>query len=155
MNSDHSEIQDSVRVRGHIEVIEQDAATDVVLSHYRGPNIVTDAGETLIAERLRGNTAVTGISLYALGTDATPPVVGQTALITEAYRATLIQSRVSAGDLVMTIQLGATQGNGFTYQEGGAFNTENTMLCRAIFPAKIKTITKKLTIIHTVTFTAA
>jgi hypothetical protein len=149
------EHSDSVHVRGRIEVLEHDAETGVLLSRYCGPNIVTNVGETLIAERLRGNTAVTGVSLYALGTDSTPPVAGNTALLGEAYRDVLLQTRVSAGDLIMTIQLGATQGNGFTYQEGGAFNEEGTMLCRAIFAAKIKNSAKKLTIIHTVTFTAS
>ena len=147
-----------VRVCGRIEIIERAAATGLWLAHYRGTNLVTDAGLDFIAERLRGNTAVSGVSLYALGIDPTPPTAGQTALLSEAYRAILTQSRVSGGELILTLHLGATQGNGsgsVTYQEGGAFNEEGTMLCRAVFPAKDKTSAKELTIIHTIPFTAS
>ena len=143
-----------VRVRGHIQIIERDVATGRI-THYHGPNRVTDVGLDLIAERLRGNTAVSGASLYALGTNPTPPTAGQTALLGEAYRAALTQSRVSGGELILTLHLGATQGNGFIYEEGGAFNDEGTMLCRAVFPAKDKTSAKELTIIHTIPFTAS
>lgn len=144
----------SVSVRGWIQVIERDAKTLCVLDWYRGPNRVVTVGLDLIAERIRGNTAAGGVSHYALGNVGTPPVVGHTALLGELYRAVLTATRVSAGQLIMTSHLGATQGNGMTFEEGGAFTPENTMLCRAVFPVKEKTNLKELTIIHTILLTA-
>ncbi len=144
-----------VSVRGQVEIIERDATTGQLLSRYRGPNRVTNAGLDLIAERLRGNTGVGGVSDYALGTDSTPPTAIQTTLLAEVFRGTVTQTRVSGGELTITLFLGSTQGNGMTFVEGGAFNPQNTMLCRAIFPAKAKTSSKTLTVIHTIPITAS
>lgn len=148
-------MRDGVAVPGYLEVIEQDARTGRVLSHYRGSNRVVNTGLDMIADRVRGNTGVGGVRDYALGTGSTPPVAGNTALEAESYRGTLTQTRVSGGELKLTLFLGSTQGNGLTFQEGGAFNAENTMLCRGIFPAKVKTNLKTLTVIHTIPFTAS
>lgn len=143
-----------VGVRGYIEVIVRDARTGLMLFHYRGKNRVVGAGLDLIAERLRGNTGMGGLSHYAIGTDATPPVSGDVALHAEAYRDLITQSRVSGGQLIITLELGATQGNSATpYVEGGAFTEQNIMLCRGVFPAVTKTNLKILTVIHTIPFT--
>jgi len=148
-------MRDGVALRGRIEVMECDARTGRVLSHYRGKNRVVDTALTLMADRLRGNTGIGGVSDYALGTDSTPPVAGDTALKAEVFRATITQTSVSAGQLTITLFLGSTQGNGLTFQEGGAFTPQNTMLCRGIFPAKAKTNLKTLTVIHTIQLTAS
>jgi hypothetical protein len=145
-------MRERLRATGWIRVIERDASTGRILSDYRGKNSLTNAGLDLIAERLRGNTAVGGVSHYAIGADSTPAVAGQTALLAEGYRELVTQTRVSAGVLTITLHLGASQGNGITYQEGGAFTPENTMLCRGVFPPKEKTNLKELTVIHTVGF---
>jgi len=53
-------------------------------------NITTTVGRTVLARRLSGNTTYTGIVNYtALGSDATPAVVGNTQLGTEVYRKAL------------------------------------------------------------------
>lgn len=144
-----------ITARGYIEVIERDAVTGVILGYFRGPNHVTDVGVTLMAERIRGNTEVSGVSHYALGDNSTPPVGSDTALLAELYRDLLTQTRTSAGELTMTLHLGSSQGNGMTFREGGAFNLENKMICRVIFPDKAKTSSKELTFIHTIPLTAA
>lgn len=148
-------MRDDVAVRGYLDVIEHDAETGRELSRYRGPNRVVNGGLGMIADRLRGNTGVGGASLYALGTNSTPPTAGQTALLAEAFRNTITQTRVSGGELKLTLFMGSTEGNGITYVEGGAFNDEGTMLCRGVFPAKAKTSAKTLTVIHTIPFTAS
>jgi hypothetical protein len=147
-------MQDGIRIHGRIEVIERDARTRRVLSHYCGKNMVTTVGLDLIAERLRGNTAVSGLSDYALGSDGTPATVGYVSLLAETYRGAITESRVSAGELFITLHLGATQGNGLSFQEGGALNADGTLLCRAVFPLQSKTSSKELTIVHTITFEA-
>lgn len=145
-------MRDIVRVSGHVRIIEWDARTGRMLSDWRGHNIVTDVGRDVIAERLRGNAGVSGITFYALGTDSTPPVAANTALGSEKFRALVTSSRVSAGELILTLHLGSTQGNGETYVEGGAFNAENILVCRYIGPPKIKTNLKELSVIHTIPF---
>jgi hypothetical protein len=139
---------------GIIEVIETDVKTGRCLSRYRSKNRVTTLGETMMAERLRGNTEVSGISQYAIGGNSTPPVAGDVALLNELYRGPLTQSRVAGGQLIMTLHLGATQGNGLTFNEGGAFNDNGTLLCRGVFPDKSKDASKELTILHTIQITA-
>lgn len=148
-------MRDGISVRGHLRVIERDARTGRVLDDYRGPNRVTSVGLDLLADRLRGNTAMSGLSHYAIGTGSTPPTAGDTALVAESYRDLLTQTSVTAGELTLTLFLGSTQGNGVTYQEGGAFNLQNTMLCRGLFPPKAKTNLTTLTIIHTIPLTAS
>jgi hypothetical protein len=148
-------MRDGVGVRGYIRVIERDARTGLILDDWWGSNRVVNGGLDLIAERLRGNTGVGGLSDYALGTDSTPATAIETALVAEAYRGTITQTRVSAGELTITLFLGSTQGNGVTYREGGAFNAQNTMLCRGVFPDKAKTALKTLTVIHTIPLTAS
>jgi len=141
-------------VAGWIQIIVRDAITGLVLVHHREPNTIVNTGLDLIAERLRGNTGEAGLSHYAIGTDNTPPVAGDAALHAEAYRDLITQTRVSGGQLIVTLELGATQGNGLTFQEGGAFTPQNIMLCRGIYPAVSKTSAKILTVIHTIPFTA-
>ena len=144
-----------MRVRGTIDVIETDVKTGRRMSHSRVKNIVTTLGETMIADRLRGNTGVGGVSQYAIGGDATPAVAGDTGLLNELYRAVVTQTRASGNQLKITLHLGSTQGNGLTFREGGAFNEQGTMLCRGVFPDKAKTSSKELTIVHTLTFTSS
>lgn len=148
-------MRDALLVQGYIEVIEREASTGRMLDYYRGRNRVVDLGLGMVADRIRGNTGVSGVSLYALGTDSTPPTAGDVALLAEAYRDVLTQTRVSGAELKLTLFLGSTQGNGVTYQEGGAFNAENMMLCRGVFPPKVKTALKTLTVIHTIPLTAS
>lgn len=144
-----------ISIRGIIEVIERDARSGKLLTYYRGKNRVVDTGLILVADRVRGNTGTEGVSHYALGTDSTPPVGGQVSLLAEAYRAVLTQTRVSAGELKLTLHLGSSQGNGLTFREGGAFTPQNTMLCRGVYPDKAKTSLKELTVIHTILFAAS
>jgi hypothetical protein len=156
----------TIAAHGEIEIIERDAQTGAILSHFHGPNLIVNTGLDLIAKRISGRSdsdpppdddpkkppslRISGVSQYALGTDSTPPVAANTALLVEAYRGTLKATRVLGPELEMTLFLGSTEGNGHTYVEGGAFNAEGTMLCRAIFPAKAKTSAKTLTVIHTI-----
>jgi hypothetical protein len=148
-------MHDLVSVRGIIEVMEQDASSGEILTHYRGPNRVTDAGLSLIADRIRGNTGISGVTQYALGSSSTPPTAGDTALLAELFRNVLTQTRVTGAELKVTLFLGSTEGNGFTFREGGAFNEQNTLLCRGVFPDKVKSSSKTLTVIHTIPLTAS
>lgn len=148
-------MMDRIIVQGCIRIFETDVLTGITTMVYQGENVVTTVGLSMIAERLRGNTAISGVAEYALGGDSTPPVAGNTALIQELYRGQVTQSRVAGGELKITLHLGATQGNGLTFREGGAFNAEGTLLCRAIYPDKEKTSSKELTIVHSILFAAA
>ncbi len=123
------------------------------LTCWQGHNLVTTIGLDLIADRLRGNTGIAGIGYYAIGdSNAVPPAAGQTGLTSERFRDVLTATAVSAGGVQFTMFVGSLQGNGYTYVEGAPFNAENTMLARAIFPAKVKDASKTLTVIHTIQF---
>mgnify|MGYP001566087157 FL=1 len=75
----------------------------------------------------------------------------------ESYRAVLTRTKVSNGQLELTLFLGRTQGNGVTYREGGAFNAASggTMPARVTVSVKAKTNTNTLTVIHTITLSAS
>lgn len=159
---------DRVRLGGRVEIIERRYRLRDRRGRYLRPrciqtlrevrhNLVTLAGRTYLSSRARANSDDAPLSHYALGTDATAPSAGQTALVAESYRAPLTRSKASNGQLELTLHLGRTQGNGVTYKEGGAFNAASggTLLARVTFSDKAKTNTNTLTVIHTITLTAS
>lgn len=121
-------------------------------------NLVVSSGLTWICERMR-SSALLPITNYQLGTNATPPAPGQTALSASSYNALFTKSNVVflAGGAQLTIaqHLGRTQGNGPTYVEGGMFSGNGTMIARSTFPGVTKVNTQTMTIIHTITISAS
>lgn len=161
-------MQDVLRLRGRVTVIQRFYRVRDRRGRFITPrcirivremreNLVVTAGRTFFCSRARANNDDLPISHYALGTSATSPAAGQTTLVAESYRAVLTRTKVSNGELELTLFLGRTQGNGITYREGGAFNAAagGTMLARVTFSDKAKTTTNTLTVIHTITLAAS
>ena len=159
---------DGLRVRGRVEIVQRFYRVRDRRGRFICPrcvrterevrtNLVTLAGRTFFCSRARANSDDAPLSHYALGTDATAPASGQTALVAESYRAVLTRTKASNAQLELTLFLGRTQGNGVTYKEGGAFNAPSggTMFARVTFSDKAKTTTNTLTVIHTITLTAS
>ena len=128
---------------GKVEVIEVD-------------NLVTTAGKTSIASRLRGSTTLGTITYCAVGTDATAPDVADTVLGTEIGRK-LVSVRTSASN-VATFQTfyQTSEANG-TLAEAGLFGDlatgvadSGTLFCHTAI-SKTKTSSETLTISWTVT----
>lgn len=117
-------------------------------------NLVVSGGLTWICERLRSN-ALNPISTYQLGTTATAPAPGQSALVASAYSAVVTKTNVAGPVLTVMLHLGRTQGNGPTYVEGGIFSADGTMLARGTFNGVSKVNTQTMTIVHTLTLSAS
>lgn len=158
---------DRMRLSGRVEVVQQFYRIRDRRGRFIRPrciktvrevrhNLVVTAGRTFFCSRARANSDGP-LSHYAIGTDATAPTAGQTALVAESYRAALTRSSALNGQLELTLHLGRTQGNGVTYREGGAFNAASggTMVARVTFSDKAKTNTNTLTVIHTITLSAS
>lgn len=117
-------------------------------------NLVVAGGLTWLCERMRAG-ALQPITNYQLGTDATTPAAGQTALIAASYSALFTKSNVAGSVLTIMLHLGRTQGNGPTYVEGGMFTGDGTMVARGTFSGVSKVNTQTMTIVHTITFSAS
>ena len=116
---------------------------DVVLSVF-GPdgqlkekreikNLVVTSGKDFIASRMKDATA-TVMSHFAIGTDGTAPVVGNTALGAEVGRVALGGTVVSGSQVIYSATVPAGTGTG-AIVEAGIFNASSagTMLCRTTF----------------------
>ena len=167
INPGGSPHRDGLRLTGRVEVVQRFYRLRDRRGRFTRPrcikierevrnNLVVAVGRTFFCERAR-SSAELPVSHYALGTDATAPASGQTALVAENYRALLTRTKAFSAQLELTIHLGRTQGNGVTYKEGGAFNAASggTMLARVTFSDKAKTSTNTLTVIHTITLSAS
>ena len=96
-------------------------------------NLVVTAGKDFIASRMKDATASV-MSHFAIGTDDTSPVVGNTALGAEAGRVALGGTVVSGSQVVYSATVPAGTGTG-AIVEAGIFNagSSGTMLCRTVF----------------------
>lgn len=102
-------------------------------------NQITNDGLDLVRDILGGNnTAPTHI---AVGTDATAPVIGDTALVTEVFRNDITRRIRTAQKITFQLFLGTGDANGNTLVEAGIFNrfAAGDMLSRVTFAAIIKT----------------
>lgn len=117
-------------------------------------NLVVGGGLTWLCERMRAG-ALQPITTYQLGTDATAPATGQTALIAASYSAPFTKSNVAGSVLTIMLHLGRTQGNGPTYVEGGMFTGDGTMVARGTFAGVTKVNTQTMTVVHTITLSAS
>jgi hypothetical protein len=113
-------------VRGHlvaranvrVDVLE--ACTGRLLSRRRRHNMVVDAGLDLVRDLVYGDGVT--LSHGAVGTDATAPAAGQTALGLEVFRDLIGQRTKQTAGLVIKFVLGSQQGNGNVLREAGLFN---------------------------------
>jgi hypothetical protein len=84
-------------------------------------NVTTTVGRTVLARRLSGNTTYTGIVNYtALGSNNTPPVVGDATLGTEVYRKVLSSGTYANNIAYLETFYTASETSG-TYEEYGMF----------------------------------
>lgn len=124
-------------------------------------NLVTTVGKnTFIRDFLRG-TPVTGLEYFAVGTGATAPALGDTALGTEVYRDIITGFTTGTSLLQVDHYIGSAQANGHDLYEAGVFGNgaagssgSGTMFCRTVHTAKTKNSTKALTYAWEHTFTS-
>jgi len=113
-------------------------------------NLVVTTGKGYIASRMVATP--TAMSHMAIGTGTVDPVVGDTALGTQAARVALTSSAAVGAVVTYVASFGATVGTG-AITEAGIFNasTAGTMLCRTEFAVVNKGADDSLTITWTVT----
>lgn len=128
------ELSDNSGVRGYVWAVL--THPDGTCERYDFPNLVVDTGLNLVAERLLGLGVA--VSHIAIGTGATAPSSGQTALVAEVDRVAFSSSSVVANVANFSGFYGAGVGTG-TIAEAGIFNasTAGVMLNRALFPVAI------------------
>jgi hypothetical protein len=120
-------------------------------------NLVVDAGEAHIADQLSSAPGQAAMSHMALGTGATAPAFGNTALGTEIDRNALT-SRTDAGNVVTYVgNWAAGDATNAALAEAGIFNAASvgTMLARATFTPIDKQAGDTLAITWTVTIGTA
>ena len=135
-----------------------------VLLELRGPdgelketretsNLVVDTGEAHIANRLSTSPTGNAMSHMAIGTGATAPAAGNTALGTEIDRNALTSATNAANVITYVGNWAAGNGTNSAITEAGIFNAASvgTMLARATFTAINKGASDTLAITWTVT----
>ena len=130
---------DTIKVTGTLNI--KKFKGDVLVSDIDVNNLVVTSGKNHIAAKMVGyvGSSAAPMSHMAVGTLGATPVVGNTALGSEAGRVVL--NSVTVTDAVVTyvatFPAGTATGN---LVEAGIFNSSSngTMLCRTTFPVIIK-----------------
>jgi hypothetical protein len=116
-------------------------------------NLVVDAGENHIADRLSTTPTGNAMSHMALGTGATAAAFGDTALGTEVDRNALTSATDSGNVVTYVGTWAAGDATNAALREAGIFNAASvgTMLARAVYSNIDKQAGDTLTITWTVT----
>lgn len=144
---------DSVKVRGKVKIVVFHA--DGTREYRCWNNLVVQNGKNWIAARMVDNS-VPVMGFMAVGTDATPPASGDTALHAElaGSRASLSSATYSGSVATYTASFGPGIGTG-ALQEAGIFNDPavGTMLARVTYPVVNKGSLDTMSVTWTVTIT--
>jgi hypothetical protein len=96
-----------------------------------GTSVITDAGETAVADSLRSDAEVVGLDEIAWGTGTAAPDAGDTALASEVFRATA--QRITDFE-VLTVSApqfeSQPSGQPYSYTEVGVFDNEGRLVWR-------------------------
>ena len=112
---------------------------------YENQNLITDAGLSLLMDRMKDNTA-DALSYIAIGTDDTVADISQTALLAETSRDGVSNITAGVGSLVVEREVDALDEQ-YTWKEVAIFNAAvaGTMFNRIVmnfvkgnFPVTIK-----------------
>ena len=116
-------------------------------------NLVVDAGESHIADRLSTSPTGNAMSHMAIGTGSTAAAFGDTALGAETDRNALTSATDSANVVTYVGTWAAGDGTNAALREAGIFNAASTgtMLARAVYANIDKQAADSLTITWTVT----
>lgn len=132
-----------IRTRSGLRIVE------------RRHNLVVTAGLNLLRDLL--DATQTGITHFAVGTSATAPAAGDTALGAEVYRNVVSQrDKPANGQIVHRCFVPTTAANGVTLQEAGLFTAASggTLFSRVTYSPILKTNSISVTITWTHTFSA-
>lgn len=148
-------IQSGIPMRGDMRVVARDAKTGRVIRRIEIRNTITFICTTALVKLLAQRAADPLPSTFKLtelrvGTGTTPPVRGDTALVTAVPSIDggyvtindvdkLLTTLDPLFELRNTVTLQAGAANGYTLTEAGLFAADGTMFARQIHPAIPKT----------------
>lgn len=144
-----------VGLRGRLHILLRDAKTGKVLRDEWNDNKIVLAGLDLVRDLLAGsNTAPTHIGV---GTSATAPAAGDTALGVEVFRNWITRRIPDPQKITFQLFLGTGDANGNTLVEAGIFNqdTGGDMLSRVTFAGIVKTVAITATLTWEITISEA
>lgn len=127
-----------------------------LLSSETKDNLVTASGRGLIWDIILGVQPT--LAAVAIGSGAAAVADSDTVLGAELSRWQLTSMGRSGSVMTVRLFLGTTQANGFTYREAGIFNaypSGGVMLNRINHSDKVKTSSKTLTYLITLTLSAS
>jgi hypothetical protein len=131
----------------------RDALTDRLLRSIASSNLVVDAGLNQLRDLL--DATIGSITHFAVGTSATAPANGQTALVAEVYRNTVTQRVKASASVTQRCFVASSAANGNTLREAALLNAPSagTMFSRVTHDDIVKTIS--ITVTHAWTHTFA
>ena len=144
-------------VRGHV-LLELYGPDGELKESRETDNLVVDAGESHIADQLSSSPGGAAMGWMAIGTGATAPAFGNTALGTEIDRNALTSRTDSVNVVTYVGNWAAGDGTNSAITEAGIFNQSSvggTMLARATFTAINKGASDTLAITWTLTIGTA
>lgn len=147
-----TDINEKIKVTGTLNIKLTGPDGKVKMDYTTTNTVVTD-GLIHIADQMSGKVD-TAMSHMAIGTDDTPPGIGQHTLVAEVFRKVLT-SKVQSTSSVIYICLYAAGEGTATIKEAGILNNAagGTMLCRAlVLPTVPKGLLDTLTITWTLAF---
>jgi hypothetical protein len=121
-------------------------------------NLVVTSGKNLIRDLLGIVAGVTGLNYFAIGTDNTAVVVGDTTLGTEVFRDVFTSKTYAAGQIIIKYFLASGSANGNTLTEAGLFGDDatgaadsGTLFARVVHSGVAKTSSIAITYTWTIT----
>lgn len=117
-------------------------------------NLIVTTGKEWIAGKMDDSVDPTAMSHMAIGTSATPEVIGDTALQTETARVALTDTVNTGASVLYTATFGPGVGTG-VLREAGILNAASvgTLLCRVTYGIQTKEAGDTLTVSWTINIT--
>ena len=144
-----------VGISGRLTIEVHDAKTGKLLREEIIENKIVTSGLNLVRDLLAANNAAP--THIAVGTDATAPTAGDTALGTEVFINVITRRIPSATQITFQLFITDTEANGNTLVEAGIFNSVNLgdMLSRVTYTGIAKTAAITVTLTWDITISEA
>lgn len=112
-------LSEKLEIHGRVKITLKNAAGETIAVHEHD-NLITTAGKAAIARALYDSAFDPHVAYIELGTNATPPAAGDTALGTAAYRKATSSGNSSGAVVALTGYFTLTETSG-SFKEAGLF----------------------------------
>ena len=136
-------MRDSIKPQGFFDLQVFDLAGNL-LEHYREENLVVSIGKTDVAKLLAGDAAGKKVSKIAVGTSATTPAAGDTALTGAFSKAVTGYSFPEGNSVLFSWSIEDNEANGMTIREFGLLTDDDTLFARKTRSDIVKTSAVRL-----------